>query len=755
MADMVTKQELANAKIDAKDLGEAVNEKKTVTPRYGTPFKTVPLVIEELNTKANEVIAQGFYKGFATEALLLAAKPTVSEMRARADNTRKIWRWNRTSAEGVTPITGTWIDTGLSDLDQSIQRMDANPNFKTLQLTAVDSLDIRYEGRFNVSSDAIATTLGAPESKAGVMIVEGVNGTLNRTYRIFNSDKEYFSYSNGAGASSGSFAWSVFSIKVRKSDITTAKTEAITDAVNQSTAYADGTTYQDKGRLATEHLDTLLSRGIWVCNTAANATIANGYPWEGIPSVITNKKTSSTSTLLMVAESIEATQKRTATRRHNGTSWGQWNIGEVVALKQLGTDITNRITTRTEWLFPDDAVLSFDTATRVLSWNRTIMALTSAVVQNRVNFNAGSINLSTAPDYSVVYLDLTLVPTDGSSVTDPTTCIKVGNYNVFKDDINKIPLVKVRSTTGKAVACAGFLPVVNSGSGGGSSSNDGSSTIEFVKTAAALEFYVKGGGSNMIKYQLVHSVMPEIQLNNWGMSTALEVDANKANVRAITSNGVWECALKDSTNASDHSGGSHGDELRTSAFFLVDGVYKVEDFVLSGKAKEIKFIQKSVIYAEVSAIKIADRQVEWTFTAEKLNMKQTVTPVAGRTFTSTWVLMLPVLRKANTDNTGSQITDTEIRSNDWIVVNVSEPEFERREMIATNGDQINLSGQTSGVSATIQINKIESPNPMHFVQNNIQFNKIYVAARKINTSALIADGEKWVIDADIVINTIN
>lgn len=120
MADMVTKQELANAKIDAKDLGDAINEKKTVTPRYGTPFKTVPLVIEELNTKANEVIAQGFYKGFATEALLLAAKPTVAEMRARADNTRKIWRWNRTSAEGVVPVTGVWMDTGLSDVDVAV-----------------------------------------------------------------------------------------------------------------------------------------------------------------------------------------------------------------------------------------------------------------------------------------------------------------------------------------------------------------------------------------------------------------------------------------------------------------------------------------------------------------------------------------------------------------------------------------------------------------------------------------------------------
>ena len=75
--------------------------------------------LNQFQAQANEVIAQGFYKGFATEALLLAAKPTVSEMRARADNTRKIWRWNRTSGEGVVPVTGTWTDTGLSDVDQA------------------------------------------------------------------------------------------------------------------------------------------------------------------------------------------------------------------------------------------------------------------------------------------------------------------------------------------------------------------------------------------------------------------------------------------------------------------------------------------------------------------------------------------------------------------------------------------------------------------------------------------------------------
>lgn len=124
----VTREKLINADIDVENLGKAVNEETIVTPRYGDQYKSAPLTIKEiedngvaavaaLNAKADQVVAQGFYKGYTTEALLLADKPVVAEMRARADDTRKIYRWNRTSAEGVTPITGTWVDTGLSELD--------------------------------------------------------------------------------------------------------------------------------------------------------------------------------------------------------------------------------------------------------------------------------------------------------------------------------------------------------------------------------------------------------------------------------------------------------------------------------------------------------------------------------------------------------------------------------------------------------------------------------------------------------------
>ena len=109
MAEMI---DTSAVQRDIQDIGEAVNESKVINPRYGDAFKSLPLVSQQAQAQADEVVAQGFYKGFATETALKASLPAVAEMRARADDTRKIWRWTRTSAAGVTPVTGTWVDTG-------------------------------------------------------------------------------------------------------------------------------------------------------------------------------------------------------------------------------------------------------------------------------------------------------------------------------------------------------------------------------------------------------------------------------------------------------------------------------------------------------------------------------------------------------------------------------------------------------------------------------------------------------------------
>lgn len=206
MAEMVTKLELENAKVDVKDLGEAVNENKVITPRDGDPFKSGPMAIQEieqngaaavatLNAKADEVVAQGFYKGFPTETALKASLPAVSEMRARADDTRKIWRWIRTSAEGVTPVTGTWFDTGLSDKD--LAAVDATTKANAAEANSKVYAEQRVLELINSPPIDIFTTInkitGSYISKTGVQTASAnwsCSGFLQVKYRdvvIYNA----------------------------------------------------------------------------------------------------------------------------------------------------------------------------------------------------------------------------------------------------------------------------------------------------------------------------------------------------------------------------------------------------------------------------------------------------------------------------------------------------------------------------------------------------------------------------------------
>lgn len=54
MAEMVTKQELKDAKRDIDDIGKAVNEKVIVSPRYGEDFKSLPMIAAQAQGAISE-----------------------------------------------------------------------------------------------------------------------------------------------------------------------------------------------------------------------------------------------------------------------------------------------------------------------------------------------------------------------------------------------------------------------------------------------------------------------------------------------------------------------------------------------------------------------------------------------------------------------------------------------------------------------------------------------------------------------------
>ncbi|CAP01901.1 hypothetical protein ABSDF2593 [Acinetobacter baumannii SDF] len=113
MTDIVTRTELEEAKVDCKDLGDALNTKKVINPRYGEPFYSLPLAVQK-------VMETGGFEPFLTQAQLLSSTPTISPKAAKALDTGKIWYWGK--GEGETE--DSWHDTGLSELDQAKQYFD-------------------------------------------------------------------------------------------------------------------------------------------------------------------------------------------------------------------------------------------------------------------------------------------------------------------------------------------------------------------------------------------------------------------------------------------------------------------------------------------------------------------------------------------------------------------------------------------------------------------------------------------------------
>ena len=288
-------------------------------------------------------------------------------------------------------------------------------------------------------------------------------------------------------------------------------------------------------------------------------------------------------------------------------------------------------------------------------------------------------------------------------------------------------------------------------------STGGSDSIAFRKAAKGLDFYNKSvNGDNSIQIGLTRSTNEDVQRDVWGITYCQEVDAAGSIVKPITSGGVWETAIAAADNISDHSGGGHGDEILQSAYFMVDGVYYPQDFVGEGAAKEIKFYQKSTLYIEAKTDILCYKEIVWTFDSKGLNLKQKLTFPRAIVLNTSWIAMLPVLRKTNQDNTGDRVTDIEIRSQDGIAIDVSEPTFARRNLDIGDGDSISLSSAESGIGAELIINTIKaSDNPQAFVQNTDPYNKIYVQGAPIVGTYTTSIDEEWYIDADFKVTTKN
>ena len=106
---MVTVQELENVKIDVRTAGEAVNENKIVTPRYGVPFKSFPMIAEEMQSVIGTIIAGG------VPANIVADASGLSQQQVNDNNEAALFdRYTKSEMNSALSLKANQLDVDVS-----------------------------------------------------------------------------------------------------------------------------------------------------------------------------------------------------------------------------------------------------------------------------------------------------------------------------------------------------------------------------------------------------------------------------------------------------------------------------------------------------------------------------------------------------------------------------------------------------------------------------------------------------------------
>lgn len=623
---------------------------------------------------------------YETQTALLAASPSVAIRVAKALDTKKVWLWKKPDSN-----PGTWVDTGLSELDQAKGYADANPLFKPVLVSTGTLDDISDAGYYLTTVAGQATTAnGYPyDGATGELEVKKASGSTLITQYYKTSTGRLF-YRQKATS------WSAW--------------------LDLLAGFAlDNTVALDKGALSNViDLNTVQTVGRYVqqANLDASTATSLNYPFAQAGFLYVEKL----ATNAMVQQTYVTISGDIYSRTYRSGAWLAWG-GASSKLANYAL-LTSVVATKTVLTTSDN-----------LDDLRTIGMYLKNVETNTA---------------------------DTLALNHPTK--KLGTLFVYKLASSSMVVQEFKAVDGTSFIryYAGSWTTAWQ-----SSSAVFDDYLEFTKSATALNFYEKGrGGRNYLRTTLNKIVNPEINLNNWGINRLNESDITLTDVRSITTNGVWEFAAIAAANSAatgDHSGGSHGDEVLQQASFIIDGIIYAQDSVIASatRAKEIIFIQKSTIYIEATTTVLCYRECKWIFKRGEHRLVQRITFPAAHLLNTAWLALCPVLRKANQDNTGEQITDKELRSSDGIIVDVSEPGFAQRNISVKTRDSITLSGTTSGASVELYINNIVAPNPQAFVQNTAVYNKVYVSGFPINSTYTTAVNEIWEIDVTFKVNTRN
>lgn len=129
-------------------------------------------------------IANGLMRGFNTEANLKLWKPELSGQYAKADDTKKVWRWEKTSSN---PISGNWIATGLSELELAKNYVELNTNINLFRgISAhVPQYNANTFDKTTLKADYAPTEIRYKGMNAGGGFTVPFNGELRNKLQVW------------------------------------------------------------------------------------------------------------------------------------------------------------------------------------------------------------------------------------------------------------------------------------------------------------------------------------------------------------------------------------------------------------------------------------------------------------------------------------------------------------------------------------------------------------------------------------------
>lgn len=424
----------------------------------------------------------------------------------------------------------------------------------------------------------------------------------------------------------------------------------------------------------------------------------------------------------------------------------------------------------------NNSKIEYDKNTKIVKFRGTFVTAYDKANPRRIRIQSLSNSLITFQplvDYDVIYIDFDKIPAngaiDGSNFSD---IVKVGNYGkaTFTNKSNQVAILKYDHVKNTIVSCNNFIEFSEPTPPTPEPSI--SPDLLFSKTKDRLSVYFKSSDSSeKIRVQMWHQIVPKtstsVSANSdlWRVYTAYAVNATTfAEKLMLVNSGEWECAIKHVEDTQepgvtkDFVGGFHGDELMSIAYFMVDGVYRDQDFLQSSEIpfKELQLIQKSTIYYQGTDSQLAEHFKIVTFNSSGVNVKQKLNILAsnGLNVASSgfYTAMLPIMRNQSSVN----VTNKSTRSDNYFseIDDNSQLGFPKKFSTLSDGFIVKQWGD-AGYSSRSIINKgtvLDASKNLYIQSANTgtDYNKLYVSPVDVEKTAFIEKGK--IIEFDVTYN---